>query len=91
MLQFTNRALDVLEEMRDLTGAEAGEAVILYPEEDGGVGMGIGEPAPEDQVVERNGRAVVAVADELLEPFAGLVLDFVQTGRESGEFSLTRP
>jgi hypothetical protein len=91
MLRITDRALDVLAEMRDLSGAEAGEVVVLYPEEDGGVGMGVGEPSPDDQIVERHGRPVVAVADELLEPFAGLVLDFVETSAETGEFALTRP
>ena len=91
MLQFTDRALDVLEEMRDLSDAAEGEAIVLYPEEDGGIGMGIGEPSPDDQIVERHGRPVVAVADELLEPFAGLVLDVVETSAETGEFALSRP
>jgi Fe-S cluster assembly iron-binding protein IscA len=90
MLQVTDRAMDVLREMREISGAAEGEGIVLYREDDGGVGFGVGSAAEADEVIAREGQAVVIVAEDLSPSLDGLVLDFV-AGEDVGEFTLVRP
>jgi hypothetical protein len=89
MLHVSNRALEILEEIRDASDAEDGETIILFPEDDGGIGFAVGAPSQQDQVVARDGRAVVGVAEELEAKLDGLTLDFVE-GEATGQFTLSR-
>ena len=87
MLTITERAMTVLAEMRDLTAEDEWDVLVLYPEDDGGIGFGVGEPEEGDEVAEWEGRVVVAVARELAPAVDGLVLDFVEAEGE-GTFAL---
>ena len=90
MLQVSDRAMDVLLEMRDVTGASEDEAIVLYREEDGAVGFGVGTAGEADQVIERDGQAVVVIAEDLGPALDGLMLDFVVQD-QTGEFTLVQP
>ena len=90
MLRATAHALDVLAEMHEITGAQAGEGIYPFREDDGGAGFAVGAADENNQVAARGDQPVVIVAVELDEPLDGLVLDFTATA-DRGEFTLTRP
>jgi hypothetical protein len=90
VLQVSDRALAIIDEVRGLSGAGEGEAIVLFREAGGGLGFTIGAPTEGDQVIARDGRPIVAVAADLAVPFDGCVLDFVANANR-GSFTLRRP
>jgi hypothetical protein len=89
VLQISDRALAMIEEVRLLSGAADGEAIALF-RRDGGVGFEVRQPAAGEQVVARAGHAVVVVAEDLRGPFDGWLLDF-EASATRGAFTLHRP
>jgi len=89
VLQISDRALTIIDQVRVHSGAAAGEAIVLF-RQDGGVGFALRAPADGDHLIVRDGQAVVIVADDLIEPFDGWLLDFEPTTNR-GAFTLRRP
>ena len=90
MLYVTEQALAALAAMREDLEASAGESILLYLEEDGNLGLALAEIEEGDRVIERDGRVVVIVAEDLAEALDGMTLDvaFNEAGDEI-EFLVT--
>jgi hypothetical protein len=84
MLRITDRALEVLDDLRDANEATEDEIVLLYPDDEGGLGLALAIPDETDTVIEHGGRVVAIVADELVDTLDGLVLDFDAATPDAG-------
>ena len=82
MLYVTDRALDALGRLREANEAAEGEAILLYLEEDGSLGLALAELEEGDNVIERDGEVLVIVADDLAEALDGLTLHVEEVGDE---------
>jgi Fe-S cluster assembly iron-binding protein IscA len=89
MLQVTERALDILEELRDASQAGDGEGILLYRETDGSLNLAVATPGAGDQIFSRDGRVIIIVSEDLSQPLDGLVLDFVE-GADGGGLMFER-
>jgi hypothetical protein len=89
VLQISDRALAIIDRVRVVSGAADGEAIVLF-RQDGGVGFAVRAPVAGDHLIARDGQAVVIVAEDLVGPFDGWLLDFEPTTNR-GAFTLRRP
>lgn len=89
MFDVTDRALDKLETLKNESGPQEGQGVTLIVQEDGELGLALAFPQEEDHVIERNGEPVMIVPQPLLEPLAGVKLDYVENDEHEG-FTLDR-
>jgi Fe-S cluster assembly iron-binding protein IscA len=89
MFDVTDRALDKLETLKHESGPQEGQGVTLIVQEDGELGLALAHPQEEDHVIERNGEPVMIVPQPLMEPLAGITLDYVENEEHQG-FTLDR-
>lgn len=89
MFDVTDRALEKLETLREESDPQEGQAVTLIVQEDGELGLALAFPQEEDHVIERNGEPVMIVPQPLMEPLAGITLDYVEDDEHQG-FTLDR-
>jgi Fe-S cluster assembly iron-binding protein IscA len=89
MFDVTDRALEKLETLREESESQEGQAVTLIVQEDGELGLALAFPQEEDHVIERNGEPVMIVPQPLMEPLAGITLDYVEDDEHQG-FTLDR-
>jgi Fe-S cluster assembly iron-binding protein IscA len=88
MVQVTNQAMDQFEALRDQTSLTPDQAVTLVPNDAGELGFAITSPQHEDEIIERDGKPLVAVPQMLIEPLKNVVIDYVDTPETQG-FALT--
>ena len=65
------------------------ESVGMIVQEDGELGLALAHPQEEDHVIERNGEPVIIVPQPLMDPLAGITLDYVENEEHQG-FTLDR-
>lgn len=82
MIYVTDEALEALARLREANEAGEGEAILLYLEEDGSLGLALAELEEGDNVIEQDGQVVVIVADDLAEALDGLTLHVEPSGDE---------
>jgi Fe-S cluster assembly iron-binding protein IscA len=88
MVQVTDQALDQFEALRDQMDLPADQAVTLVPSESGELGFAVGSPTQGDEIVERDGKPLIAVPQPLIEPLKHVLIDYVSTDEARG-FTLT--
>jgi Fe-S cluster assembly iron-binding protein IscA len=84
MVQVTDQASDQLEALRDQISLTPEQSVTLVPNDGGELGFAISTPESEDEVVERNGKPLVAVPQLLVEPLKNVVIDYIDTPEQQG-------
>jgi hypothetical protein len=82
VIYVTDQALEALGKLREANEAGEGEAILLYLEEDGSLGLALAELEEGDNVIEHDGEVVVIVADDLAEALDGLTLHVEEIGDE---------
>ena len=76
MVHVTDRALDKLEQMRQMGGLGEDQVIGIGVGEDGGLRFDLLKPSAQDEVIDRNGQPLMVVPAPLSDPLAGAVLDF---------------
>lgn len=88
MVQVTEQAMDQLEALREQIALTPEQAVTLVPNDAGELSFAIANPRQEDEIVERNGKTLVAIPQPLVEPMKHVVIDYVESPETTG-FTLT--
>lgn len=76
MVHVTDRALNKLEQMRQMGGLSQDQVIGIGVGQDGGLRFDLMRPGTEDEVIDRNGQPLMVVPAPLSDPLAGAVLDF---------------
>ncbi|MGH2560929.1 MAG: adhesin [Thermomicrobiales bacterium] len=76
MVQVTDRALDKLEQMRQMGGLSEDQVIGIGVGQDGGLRFDLLKPTEQDEVIDRNGQPLIVVPAPLSDPLSGAVLDF---------------
>ncbi|HUG14953.1 MAG TPA: hypothetical protein VMM78_08015 [Thermomicrobiales bacterium] len=84
MVQVTDQALDQLEALRDQISLTPEQSVTLVPNDGGELGFAISTPESADEIVERDGKPLVAIPQRLVEPLKNVVIDYVDTPEQQG-------
>ena len=79
MVHVTDKALDQLEVIRRKNALPPEQAITLVPSAEGDLGFVATAPQPEDQVIERDGQAMLVVPATFAEAFGNLVIDYADT------------
>jgi Fe-S cluster assembly iron-binding protein IscA len=89
MVHVTDTALDRLEMVRNENALPADQGIALVPRSAGELGFIATTPAPEDQVIERDGKPIFVVPATFAEAFDKLVVDYSDTPEAQG-FTVTQ-
>lgn len=90
MVHVTDRALDKLEQMRQMGGLSQDQVIGIGVGQDGGLRFDLITPSEQDEVIDRDGQPLMVVPAPLSDPLADAVLDFPEdadsrfTLREAG-------
>ncbi|MGH2532254.1 MAG: hypothetical protein ACRDJW_08080 [Thermomicrobiales bacterium] len=76
MVHVTDRALDKLEQMRQMGGLSQDQVIGIGVGQDGGLRFDLIKPSERDEVIDRNGEPLMVVPAPLSDPLSGAVLDF---------------
>jgi hypothetical protein len=87
MVQVTDRALDKLEQMRQMGDLNPDQGIGIGVGQNGDLKFDLMKPGVEDEVIERNGEPLMIIPQPLSDPLAGAVLDYAEG--DANRFTLT--
>lgn len=89
MINVTERAASVLQNLLETSDAPPGQGVKLIPDAQGNLGMTIASPVEGDQVVSREESPLLIVDGSIAQQLDGTELDVQEIpGEESARFTL---